>query len=209
MHFKFDNPVFEFIGTTVDFVLLNAVFLLTCLPVFTIGTAVTALYTITIREARNEGDFPVKSYFAAFRDNFRSTTPVFLILLAGAAVLLFGIDFWLSMPDVIANIMGGILCIILLGIVLTAEYVFPLMSHFENTRRQSLSNARAMVYTHPLYTAGLAGIDALAAAACWFLSPARILMLLIGCSFTVYCKSFLLSHLFRRYEPEECTDAAG
>ena len=39
MKFNIDSPVFQFLGTLADFTLLNLVFLVSCIPVVTIGTA--------------------------------------------------------------------------------------------------------------------------------------------------------------------------
>ena len=54
MKSKAMNPVLDFINTLCNFVALNLVFLITCLPVITIGTALSSLYSVTLREARGE-----------------------------------------------------------------------------------------------------------------------------------------------------------
>ena len=43
MKLNLNAPFFQFINTAFDFVILNICFILTCLPVFTIGAALTAL----------------------------------------------------------------------------------------------------------------------------------------------------------------------
>ena len=50
MKSKAMNPVLDFINTLCNFVALNLVFLITCLPVITIGTALSSLYYVTLRE---------------------------------------------------------------------------------------------------------------------------------------------------------------
>lgn len=46
MKSKAMNPVLDFINTLCNFVALNLVFLITCLPVITIGTALSSLYIL-------------------------------------------------------------------------------------------------------------------------------------------------------------------
>ena len=46
------NPVIDFINTICNYIVLNMVFLITCLPVFTIGAAAAALDYVSLREAR-------------------------------------------------------------------------------------------------------------------------------------------------------------
>ena len=55
MKLNLNAPFFQFINTAFDFVILNICFILTCLPVFTIGAALTALYTVTMAEAEDKG----------------------------------------------------------------------------------------------------------------------------------------------------------
>lgn len=56
MKINLDSPVIVFLTTVADFMILNILFILCCAPVITIGPAVSALYTITMREARHEVD---------------------------------------------------------------------------------------------------------------------------------------------------------
>ena len=58
-------------------------------PGVTIGAAVTALYTVCFRFGTQRERGVLKSYFAAFRDNFRQSTAAWLTLLLciGTAVM--------------------------------------------------------------------------------------------------------------------------
>ena len=51
MKINLDSPVIVFLTTVADFMMLNILFILCCAPVITIGPAVSALYTITMRES--------------------------------------------------------------------------------------------------------------------------------------------------------------
>lgn len=71
MKINLDSPVIVFLTTVADFMILNILFILCCAPVITIGPAVSALYTITMREARHEGGYIFKPFFKAFKNNFK------------------------------------------------------------------------------------------------------------------------------------------
>ena len=71
------NPVLDFINTLCNFVELNLVFLISCLPVITIGTALSSLYYVTLREARGEYGYLVRTYIKEFRKNLN---PALLLL---------------------------------------------------------------------------------------------------------------------------------
>lgn len=94
MKSKAMNPVLDFINTLCNFVALNLVFLITCLPVITIGTALSSLYYVTLREARGEYGYLVRTYLREFKNNFKKGTIAFAILFLIGAILLFNIAFW-------------------------------------------------------------------------------------------------------------------
>ena len=68
---------------------LNLLWFLCSIPVFTAGAATTALYDVTLRISRGEDPSLTSRFFRAFRENFRQSTILWLVLLA------FGI--WLSL----------------------------------------------------------------------------------------------------------------
>ena len=90
--FNYDNPVWRFIGKLGDLILLNILWIVCSIPVFTIGASTTAVYYVTLKLARDEGDSTIRSFFHSFKSNFRQATAIWLILLAAGIVL--GIDFW-------------------------------------------------------------------------------------------------------------------
>lgn len=47
-----ENPVIAFLNKMADLILLNLIFLLCCIPVVTIGPAITALYAVSLRSVR-------------------------------------------------------------------------------------------------------------------------------------------------------------
>lgn len=73
MKFNIDSPVFQFLGTLADFTLLNLVFLVSCIPVVTIGPAVCALFSVVLGEVRGEHGDMVRTYMRAVKENFRSS----------------------------------------------------------------------------------------------------------------------------------------
>ena len=49
-----DSPVAAVLSRAFDLAVLNLLFLLTCIPVFTVGAAVTALYDVMLKLVRDE-----------------------------------------------------------------------------------------------------------------------------------------------------------
>ena len=61
--FNMDNKFFTFMGRVADLIILNLLFLLCCIPIVTIGPAITAMYYVTMKMVRNEEAYIARSFF--------------------------------------------------------------------------------------------------------------------------------------------------
>lgn len=119
--------------------LLNFCFLLCCIPVFTIGAACAALYSVSFRQA--DEDSAVLDFFRAFKSNFRQATLIFLIFLAIGGVLGVSLYFLLSY-EIPAGGVFRVLVLLLLVLCCSARaFVFPLQARYHNSVRQTVKNA--------------------------------------------------------------------
>ena len=158
MRFLFDpdSQIMRFLARLADLVILNVVFLFTCLPLFTIGAAISALYSVVFAMDTEREGKALSTYFRAFRENFRQGTAVFLVL------LLFGAASCVNMSQ-FSGIGGGLgyglfllAMLVLILTVFTATFAFPLISQFRNTTGAMLKNALLLSLSH-LPRASLAG----------------------------------------------------
>ena len=88
--FNMDNKFFTVMGRVADLIMLNVVFLICCLPIVTIGASLTALHYVTLKMARNEESYIIRSFFKSFKQNFKQATVINLIMLAVASYPLHG-----------------------------------------------------------------------------------------------------------------------
>lgn len=122
-------------------VVLNLLFLCSCIPIFTIGAALTAMYDVVFRMDTNRETKVADVYFRSFRENFRDSTPLGILFLAligtgcGNAVIFSG---WGS---VLGTILSVFSLVILCNTILILGYTFPLLSQFQNTKCNTLKNA--------------------------------------------------------------------
>ena len=114
--FSLDSKFMQVMSRVADLIILNVIYLVTCLPVVTIGAASTALYTVCFRLGTDREGSLVKGYFRAFRDEFRQATLIWLfLLLFGAAscvniILFLGTGGWmhyLFFPFVLFLVVAG------------------------------------------------------------------------------------------------------
>ncbi len=79
----------------------------------------TALYTVTLKEARKEGGYIFSTYFKAFKENFRQSAAAFLIQLVLALVFLFNAHFWGEQNTVLGNALMFVMTALLVVLALT------------------------------------------------------------------------------------------
>ena len=83
--------LFRFLDRLWDLIVLNVLFIITCIPLFTVGAAISALYTVTMKGVRKEDSYIVRSYLSAFKENFKKSTILWLLMIAVWGVLLIDI----------------------------------------------------------------------------------------------------------------------
>lgn len=139
--FAIDGKLAVFLNTLGNLIVLNLLTLLCCLPLFTAGAAITALYASTQRIARKEDGSLILGYFKAFRDNFRQATILWLI---GGGIIAFMIfDIWLlqSLTGTFGLVYRCLLLVLILLLVLELIYTFAVLARFQNTLKNTAKNA--------------------------------------------------------------------
>lgn len=135
-----------------DLILLNILWLICSLPVFTVGASTTALYKVTLQMTANEEGYILRDFLKAFKKNFKQSTIVWLVLMGVGAVL--GVDFLvLREMEGTAAWMSRIVWIITATCyVIEILFVFPLIARFENTTVNMIKNAVLIPVSRLPYT---------------------------------------------------------
>ena len=140
--FSLDNKFFEILGKIADIVILNLLCIISCLPIITIGSSITATYSVTMKMIKDEETYIVKDFIKRFKENFKASTIIWSIMLIIGAVLAF--DFYISkliLNESISNVLQLVFTMITIIYIFTLSYVFPIQSKFENTIRNTMINS--------------------------------------------------------------------
>lgn len=136
-----DSCLIRFLARLCDLLLLNIALVLSCCTVVLSGTAITALYSMTLKLMRGQDCDPVKGFLRALRENFLSSSFATILFLADVTLLavLRSVLYaeTLLMPPAVF-VMLAILAVFLTALL---SYLFPLLARFENTFSHHLSNA--------------------------------------------------------------------
>ena len=199
--FNADNKLWSSVNSAVDAILLNIMWLITCIPIVTIGAATTAFYYTTHKVIRNQRSGIWKEYWSSFRGNFKQATKIWMIFLAIFVVFYFDINICVEylkageQIGIMAYFFYGLLAVVLIWFM----YVFAYMARFEDKIKTTLKNAAIMAFTNPGYSlivlvlvAGSLYVCRILILFSWFI-PA-IAMVFIN---------LVLEKVFRKYMTEE------
>ncbi|MCQ2584393.1 MAG: YesL family protein [Treponema sp.] len=140
MAFNLNSSFFKFWDKLIDLLFLNLIMLVCCIPVITIGPAVTAAYAVLLKMVDDEEGYIYKSYFKYFRSNFKKGMVFGIIFMAAVYALYIEWQFVTKMDDV--NFILIVIAILSTAIVIAALlYVFPLTARYENTVINTIKNS--------------------------------------------------------------------
>lgn len=155
--FSYESKFMQTLLIAADYIILNAVFILFCIPLFTIGAAQAGLYTaMKVLRDKEDDSSVLKAFFRGFRSGFGSITLVWcvfsvVIVLLGynlIAAWLYGLQgmnapLWMALA-------GVILCMIFQSLLT------PFHASFGCTPFQLVRNVFFVFLAHPLRSIALA-----------------------------------------------------
>lgn len=208
--FNFESPLIRFLSRLGDLMILNLLFLLTSVPLVTIGASWTALYCVTLKMVREEEGSIPGSFFRSFRQNFRQATLLWLGVLALAALLV--LDLWVlrGAAGTLEEIMRT--CILLLGLLLlmVLQYLFPGLARFDASIKDTVRNACLLALGNlpktALMTAAALGTVYLSCLSNLTISVSMALFLLLGFSLLALGNSAILVKLLDPCLPKQPPD---
>ena len=211
--FNIDSPLMRFLTKLADLMILNILFLITCMPVVTIGAAWTALYYVAMKMVRDEEGGIVRSYFHAFRLNFRQATLLWLGVLGIAVILVLDLLILARIDSPIAAAMNMGIGIIAILIFLVLQYLFPLLARFEAGTVQTLKNAVLLTVGQLPRTLlmgfSTAGILVITFYNGYTLSIGILLWMLLGFAIMAFSNSSILVKIFDKLVSETGEQSVG
>lgn len=187
-----------------DMMILNLLFIVTSIPLVTLGASLTALNFTAMRIGTGECLSVTGDYIRSFQQNFRQATVIGLVLALLAAVLA-------AWDYVIANLPLGaeavfalqaIWYVLAFNLLITTLFVFPYLASFEVRTRDALRNALLLAWRHlPTALATLATI-VLGVGVTMFYPHATgygLFWLALGFASIALASGFLFTRVFQTY----------
>ena len=195
-------------GRVADLIILNVIFLICCLPIVTIGASLTALHYVTLKMARNEESYIVKSFFKSFKQNFKQATIINIIMLVIGAILYFDLHIVMGMSGSLSQVLYIIFIAFAFLYLIVFLYIYPVLSKFYNSIKNTFRNAILMSIRNLPYTILMAVIT-IAPASVFLIQNIQVqstvimLLLLMGFSLEAFINGHFLAKIFDNYIPEQ------
>lgn len=125
-----DSGLYRTLSLVFDLIILNFWFVLTSLPIVTLGASISATYSVAIKLVNNEAVSIKGDYLEAFKRNFKKSTVVFLsnsliMLVIGAVII--GVNLELAKLP---------LLVVVAVLLLLSEIVYPLITLYDGTLQE-------------------------------------------------------------------------
>lgn len=200
--FNQDNPFWNSMDKVFDLFTANVLWLVCCLPVFTIGPSTAAFFYVLINMARGEDGIISRDFFRSFKQNFRQGTGFGLLMTAAGIFLAVDITMCYRSGTGIYTFFMVFFAVLFLLWASVALYSFALLAKFEKKNTEILVWAFLLAMRHLGQTFLMLIVTA---AGLW------VCHLLPGLIFIVFglvgrFHSILLASILKPYLPDADTD---
>lgn len=203
-----EGPLANLLNRFIDLILLNVLWFLCSLPVFTLGASTCALYEVTLRYALHENPAMIRTFFRTFRRCFKKGTALFFIF-SGAGLFL-AADLWCAVQWEIK------IRFLIVVVILAAAYfylavlshVFPVLTYFDTGVRESIRKAFFLSMSNGVFTVFIMVLNLL---------PVFLLLLFPADFGQIFFFYFIIGfgviaqlcslHLIRLFDPKQAKEA--
>ena len=195
-----ENPFWQGLSVIADMMILNLLTLLGCIPVVTVGAALTAMNDMVIRIVRQEEGALLPGYWSSFRQNLKKGALSGILFLLAAGILYFDYLCALACAPVFRY---GIAALAVLLLAL-AVYVFALLARYENSLGKTVRNAAMLAVGYFPNTLGMVCFCAAFWVICIrFWRYGTPVLVMCGLSLPCYVCVILMRRMFKQLEEKK------
>ena len=206
MQYNQDSKFWHFATLVADFILLNLLFIVLCIPVVTIGPAIAALIHTTLKLSEDENRTLVKPFWNEFKRDITKKMLLWIVYLVLIAALVYMAQFYWNFANnntELFKIIGFMLFMLsafilvltivasIIGLAMTSQYFSPI--------KRLVKNSYLLIIVMPIQSLIMAVI--IVAATLFFIYqtvPVLSFFLVIGFSAVAYSFAPLIREIFTK-----------
>ena len=200
MHTLFnpENKFWNFMGKITDVSCMSLLWLLTSLPIFTIGASTAAFYSFTLDAVGDNEGRVIGSYFSAFKANFKKATLLWLLQLTLGALLAVNLyaawNFYLTKGIIALGFLSLSGCAALVAICCSV-YIYPILAAYDFPVKKILMDSFIMATGNLHVTISVLVLFLLAAVGIYYFGG--LFFFWIGLA--IFFSSYFIWGLFLKY----------
>lgn len=206
--FSDSNPLIRGLTVLCDMAILSIIWLVSSIPIVTIGASTTALYYTTVKVLRRGKGYVFEQYKHSFKENFKESTIMWLCCLL--VFIIGGVNAYISLTWISASfnesmgrVFGGIYLGILLVMYGITIYMFPVLSRFVVGKWNLFKMAMLLSFKHIISTVLLMVITAAAIVGEIYFLLAFPLLAFFTPAAMAMLASLVMEPVLKRYMPED------
>jgi uncharacterized membrane protein YesL len=168
-----------------NFLWLNLLWLVACLPIFTIFPATAAIFAVVREWVKKRDPGITRAFFSYFKEDFKQSFWIGIVWTSLGGLLAINFGLIGSMPDVARLPLYIFFSSVGFLYVFASIYLFPTMVNFDATGPTILKNSLLWSVTQPLTTVQCL-LVLLASVAVFLIFPATALILGSAVSYAIY-----------------------
>ncbi len=200
--FHYDNPVFQAINTIGEIIILNFMWMLFSLPVFTIGASTTALMYSCMKLHHHDG-YPWSNFWTSFRENFKQATALFFIYFIAGGILAADMILGNQARNSYGTFMKVAACVLAIPYFLTLLYVFGVQSKFVNRVKDTIRYSFFLAIRNWKATLQMAILVVVVVWANTTVGLVNYLTIMFGAGFIAYFFTAYYNRVFEPYLPKD------
>ena len=206
MQYNQDSKFWHFATLVADFILLNLLFIVLCIPVVTIGPAIAALIHTTLKLSEDENRTLVKPFWNEFKRDISKKMLLWIVYLVLIAALVYMAQFYWNFANTNADlfkIIGFMLFMLsafilvvtivasIIGLAMTTQYFSPI--------KRLVKNSYLLIIVMPVQSLIMAAvIIAITLFAIYQTVPVLSFFLVIGFAAIAYSFAPLIREFFTK-----------
>ena len=204
--FDTDNFLMRFCEKVLDIVTVNLLFVVSCLPIVTIGVAKISLYQ-TIFEVKSSRRVPVfKTYMRAFRQNLKLGLQLGLLELGIFLISVVDLSLFWGQTSLGFQLIKAICLGILIFLTLVMLASYPIAARYELTWKEVLQKGLLLVSFNFVWFFLMLAIILLIMMLLYLSGFTLVLggsaFLLFGFGLLAFCQAGLMEKLFAKYQAD-------
>lgn len=196
--FNPNNVFFRFMGRISDLMILNFLWAICSLPIITIGASTTALYDVTLKLVDETEGYLFKSFFKSFKENFKKATIIWIIVLSILFIIGVNLIFWTKYASITGYIPISIILFIFFLFLPTEVYIFPILSNFKKTVKETIKYAFIISIRYLPYSLVIILISGIFLTIITIFPFTILFMIFVGFAFGAYINSHFFRMIFNK-----------